>query len=69
MVSVVWTGKYVSPGLRHSDPPGAVVGGPTTTSVFAIVAPSLSGRLPRLFFWFCTAVASKFWVTELPRTT
>jgi hypothetical protein len=52
MTSVVWTGKYVSPGLRHSEPPGAVVGGPTTTSVFVIVAPSLSGNLPRLSFWF-----------------
>ena len=52
MYSDVCTGKYVSDGLRHLEPPGATVGGPTTTSMLVISAPSASGRLPRLSFWF-----------------
>ena len=69
MMSVVCTGKYESPGLRHSEPAGSVVGGPTTTSTLVISAPSESGKLPRLSFWFWTAVASKLCVTDWPSTT
>ena len=67
--SVDCTGKYASPGLRHSEPPGSVVGAPTVTLTVLIDAPPGSGRLPRLALWLAMAVSSKSTGLETPSTT